>query len=370
MGAEELPLPFKETEIPHIWKSKGEKPFCNAMYVVASVGRFQKLLCYGAVIFGLLFFVLPVRAETSLFDIDVAQQKNFEENDTSSTTLKGALASAQEGIIMTPTVSVISTTENLVEENAQDNSSQQPAERRESIEYTIKEGDTISGIAAAFNLKTKTILWANDLHDWSIIKPGDSITIPPKDGLLYTVKAGDTLSKIAQVYKADLEEIREWNQLDADKIVEGQELFLPNATKPVVVAKSSPGSSSSSSTNSSQQTSRSAPIYFSNNGGHQFPYGYCTWYVAQKRYVPWGGNAKDWLSNAQAYGYNVCWGSDCSCPAGSILVTRESWYGHVAYVESSNASTITISEMNRYGWAKTNTRTLTKGAWVIRGCIY
>ncbi|HOK94326.1 MAG TPA: LysM peptidoglycan-binding domain-containing protein [Candidatus Pacearchaeota archaeon] len=337
----------------------------------------KKLLC-GAVVFGLLFFISFAKAadisSETLLNIDIAQQNNFKTSNT-SLVLKDSLINGQnERVIMAPTVSVLEKkkiTEKVEDETNQENS---PG-RKETIEYIIKEGDTISGIAAIFGLKTQTLVWANGgIENINLIKPGNTITVPPKDGVIYTVKKGDTLSKIAQIYKTDIDEIRGWNQLDADKIVEGQEIFLPNATKPApVVVKKTSNSTLSTTINSSQNTANSlpkTPVYSSSNGCHQFPYGYCTWYVAQKRCIPWGGNAKDWLSNAQAYGYNVCWGSDCNCPAGSILVTRESWYGHVAYVTGQNDNVITISEMNKVGFGKVSTRALNKGNWVIRGCIY
>lgn len=339
----------------------------------------QKLLLLGAVLFVCFFFASSVNAkEVSLFNIEIPQQTNFEQNQKLA--VDTSLITTQEkAIVISPTIAVIQLKDIKSETPPQEQSEQkeqEQKERKENIKYTIKEGDTISGIAAAFGLKTQTLFWANDLHDRSIIKPGDSIIIPPKDGVIYKVRAGDTLSAIAQNYKADINEIREWNQLDVDKIIEGQELFLPNATKPVIKITSSSNSVNDSNINStsSKQTSnnllRSSKVYSSNKGSHKFPYGYCTWYVAQKRYVPWGGNAKDWPSNAQAYGYNVCWGSNCSCPAGSILVTRESWYGHVAYVTNETNSTITISEMNKVGFGIVSTRTLAKGSWLIRACIY
>jgi len=76
--------------------------------------------------------------------------------------------------------------------------------------------------------------------------------------------------------------------------------------------------------------------------GHRFPYGYCTWYVAQRRYVPWSGNAGTWLYKAKAMGY----ATGRTPKVGSIMVSSESWWGHVAIVEKVSGSTITISEMN------------------------
>jgi surface antigen len=63
-----------------------------------------------------------------------------------------------------------------------------------------------------------------------------------------------------------------------------------------------------------------------------FPWGQCTWYVASLREVPWGGNADEWLGNADAMGYST--GSKPK--PGAIVVwgpgNGYSHYGHVAYV--------------------------------------
>ena len=36
--------------------------------------------------------------------------------------------------------------------------------------------------------------------------------------------------------------------------------------------------------------------------GNHFTFGYCTWYVATRRNIPWFGNAIEWWPNARAYG--------------------------------------------------------------------
>lgn len=102
----------------------------------------------------------------------------------------------------------------------------------------------------------------------------------------------------------------------------------------------------------------------SSNG---YPYGYCTYYVAVRRSVPssWG-NAGQWLGSAQHAGY-----ATGSTPvAGAIMVSRESWWGHVAYVESVNGDTFTVAEMNYAGWGVTSRRTVNAGNSVIKGFIY
>lgn len=221
-------------------------------------------------------------------------------------------------------------------------------------------------------------MWANNLDYLSVIKPGDKLTIPPEDGVLYTVKAGDTLLDIAVRYKADLDKIVSFNQLDANYIVEGQVLFIPDGIKPApqpttTYLASSNSSSYSSSSSASYNTASSStytpttPTIRYGGGGNRFPYGYCTWYVAQRRGgVPWSGNAGAWLENARAYGYAT--GSE-PVP-GAIMVTRESWWGHVAYVESVSGDMVTISEMNYQGYGIVSQRTLNKHDWRIRGYIY
>ncbi len=100
---------------------------------------------------------------------------------------------------------------------------------------------------------------------------------------------------------------------------------------------------------------------------NHFSFGYCTWYVATRRYVPWFGNAIDWWPNARAYGY-----PEGGTPqVGAILVTRESPVGHVAYVESVSGSSFTVSEMNYTAWDVVDRRTIQLGGSVpIVGFIY
>jgi peptidoglycan DL-endopeptidase CwlO len=100
---------------------------------------------------------------------------------------------------------------------------------------------------------------------------------------------------------------------------------------------------------------------------NHFSYGYCTWYVANRRYVPWFGNAIDWWPNARPYGY----GEGQAPRVGAIMVTRESGYGHVAYVEAVNGDgSWTVSEMNFTGWDQVDQRTIRPGQVPLVGFIY
>ena len=101
--------------------------------------------------------------------------------------------------------------------------------------------------------------------------------------------------------------------------------------------------------------------------GNHFAYGYCTFYVASRRPVPWFGDAGQWYRNAQAMGYAVG-----SAPRpGAIMVTWESAIGHVAYVESVGGDgSWTVSEMNYKGWNVVSYRTIRPGTIPLIGFIY
>jgi len=55
-----------------------------------------------------------------------------------------------------------------------------PTLRLESVEYEIKEGDTISKIATTFQVSKKSLIEANNLINPDIISVGQKITIPPQ----------------------------------------------------------------------------------------------------------------------------------------------------------------------------------------------
>lgn len=110
-------------------------------------------------------------------------------------------------------------------------------------------------------------------------------------------------------------------------------------------------------------TSYAASGNVSSGGPNAYGYGYCTWYVKNRRPDIGGywGNANQWYASAQAAGYNV--GSEAQ--PGAIGVSFEGSAGHVVYVESVNGDTIHLSEMNgAAGWNVVGERDAPESAFV------
>lgn len=223
------------------------------------------------------------------------------------------------------------------------------------VTYEVQTGDTPSYIAASFRVSTNTLLWANNLSYWSIIKPGQKLIILPTSGVVHEVKKGETLNQIVKKYKGDIDKTIAYNGLPANgDVYQGQKIVIPDGTNPVYYQPK---------IQYAYQTADYLGPY--GNQSHRFPWGQCTWYVAQKRLIPWGGNANSWLNKAQQYGFQT--GSE-PVP-GAIMATRESWYGHVAYVEAVDSDYVTVSEMH-LGKGKLVTRRLSKDDPRIKGYIY
>ncbi len=103
-------------------------------------------------------------------------------------------------------------------------------QRTTIINYTVQNGDTVSTIARKFSLTINTILWANNLNSYGLIRPGDNLIILPYSGILYTVKSGDTVSKIANKYGVEADKILSCNNLEAGLKI-GQKIIVPGAKK-------------------------------------------------------------------------------------------------------------------------------------------
>jgi murein DD-endopeptidase MepM/ murein hydrolase activator NlpD len=111
--------------------------------------------------------------------------------------------------------------------------------RSEASQYVVQKGDSVFGIAKAFNLKPTTVLWANydtmndNANDLTV---GATLRIPATDGIYYKWKDGDTLDGIAGEFKANVKDILTWpgNHLDLlnPVIKPGTYVMVPNGWRP------------------------------------------------------------------------------------------------------------------------------------------
>lgn len=113
------------------------------------------------------------------------------------------------------------------------------ATRREVITYTVRSGDTVSGIAAYFGLSPDTLVWSNPSIEPApdLLKLGQELTILPVDGAYHTVVGGDTLESIAKYYKVAIEDVvnYELNHVSDDgRLTVGLKLVIPGGKKPYI----------------------------------------------------------------------------------------------------------------------------------------
>lgn len=177
---------------------------------------------------------------------------------------------------------------------------------------------------------------------------------PPKP-LVYTVVEGDNLTKIGTANNVEWQRLYDKNTqiVNPDLIHIDDQITIPLPSEqlqhreiPAAVSlpAETPGIDSSKPIAAAVAPSAQASANY--GGGNTYDYGYCTWYVKNRRgnSLPNNlGNANTWYSRAAAQGMAVG-----SVPRpGAVGTTTRGALGHVVYVESVNGDgSINISEMN------------------------
>ncbi len=95
--------------------------------------------------------------------------------------------------------------------------------------HTVKPGDTLSEIAAAYDVEIGTLINYNGVQDVRRINTGTVLKIPSFDGIRYEVRPGDNLSGIALANNVTVNAILDANSLESALIQPGDVLFLPGA---------------------------------------------------------------------------------------------------------------------------------------------
>ena len=94
------------------------------------------------------------------------------------------------------------------------------------ITYTVKKGDTLSGIANKYGTTYQELAEYNNISNPNLITVGQKIKIPStKEPVYYTVKKGDTLSGIAEKYNTTVSQLASWNNIKNVNLINvGQKL--------------------------------------------------------------------------------------------------------------------------------------------------
>jgi membrane-bound lytic murein transglycosylase D len=134
---------------------------------------------------------------------------------------------------------------------AQVQSRQRPGQKRM---HTVKQGDTLWGIARSYGVSTDQLTAWNGLSARDTLQPGQSLAIwtsSPSAGprpasnpqlakapafrtnpaaqiqkVRYTVRAGDSLYAIAQRFNVTIDDLRRWNDLSAKRYLQPGQLLI------------------------------------------------------------------------------------------------------------------------------------------------
>lgn len=209
--------------------------------------------------------------------------------------------------------------------------------------YVAQAGDTAGSVGAKFGVTSDSIMWSNDLAS-EAIAAGQTLYIPPVNGIVYVVKGGDTPESLAAKFRASKEKIIASNDAELAGLAVGSRILIPEGRIVREVAAPAYRASSGGSF-----PWGGGPVY---NGANGYDFGYCTWYVANRISVPsnWG-NANTWDNLAPRSGWVV----STAPRVGAIAQTDRGYFGHVAVVTavSEDGTQIKYADMNGIaGWGR------------------
>jgi murein DD-endopeptidase MepM/ murein hydrolase activator NlpD len=161
--------------------------------------------------------------------------------------------------------------------------------------YRVKSGDTLTGIARHFGVSMMTVWWANKLTAKDALHIGQTLVIPPVNGVVVTVSSSDTLDSLAARYDVAPADIVEANNLADPNLVVGQTLTVPGARsagiatpKPKAPAPRATTRPSTSGSSSGSHTTTRPPASYS---GGRFAWPVAGGYISQ--YFHYGHYAID-----------------------------------------------------------------------------
>lgn len=109
--------------------------------------------------------------------------------------------------------------------------------------YIVQKGDMLSQLAVDFDTTTANLVEMNGLSNPDVLYVGQELRVPAgagkskstskptgsiKKGGAYTIQKGDTLSGIALAAGVAIDDLRQLNGINGDKIMAGEELDIPS----------------------------------------------------------------------------------------------------------------------------------------------
>ncbi|MDE1924991.1 MAG: peptidoglycan DD-metalloendopeptidase family protein [Patescibacteria group bacterium] len=217
-----------------------------------------------------------------------------------------------------------------------------PASAQISV-YTVRDGDTLSGIAQMFDVSVNTIIGANNIqHD--LIKPGQTLIILPITGIEHTIVTGDTLASLAKKYSSDANDIAQYNDLTPGAaLAVGQTILIPGGEVTASTPAPAPTSHSSSSTSKIKKAPGNTEPYLGGSG--PILSGYYAWPVD-------GGLITQGLHGWNAVDIGAPKGTSIyAAAAGTVIVALSNggWnggYGNYVVIEHSNGTETLYAHMS------------------------
>ncbi|HRP68581.1 MAG TPA: M23 family metallopeptidase, partial [Turneriella sp.] len=121
----------------------------------------------------------------------------------------------------------------LEEKTESDKAEKRSHKRVQKLKYKVKRGDTLQSVAKKYNVRPESISGSSRLNEFQEISPGQTLSIPTRDGFYYVVKKNERLANILQAHKVTLDKfIAENEHVNIDLLDSGEEIFLPGA-KPI-----------------------------------------------------------------------------------------------------------------------------------------
>lgn len=138
-----------------------------------------------------------------------------------TTLLPTAAATQQPGEIPLPDISGFAGKVQAISRQVTINTNIPERPRYDVIDHEVVKGDSLFAIAAEYNIKPDSLLWAN----YDVLKDnpdslrlGMDLKIPPTNGVFYQWQEGDTLDSVATRFKAQTEDIINWPGNNVDLI--------------------------------------------------------------------------------------------------------------------------------------------------------